>query len=249
MAGRPRSRVVIWSLLLHGTAIAVLWGVLAGEPEYLEVDDEPVIAIDLVALARSAPPAPGPVSPPSTVPPAKPQPAALEPPAVPQPQRPAPPPRAEPTPRAEPRPAPAPEPAADAGPEAPEPPAPASQPAQASPQPSGGGAAASQQTANRSAAVRASYAQLVLSRLQRAIVYPRRAQRREIEGVVTVEMVIAANGALRTVRLLETSGSTVLDDAALALVRRVAPFPAVPRDLSPDGQDIAFKAPIQYRLN
>ena len=240
MAGRPRSRVVIWSLLLHGTAIAALWGVLAGEPEYLEVDDEPVIAIDLVALARSAPPAPGPVSPPSTVPP-----------AVPQPQRPAPPPRAEPTPRAEPRPAPAPEPAADAAPEAPVPPAPAPQPAQAPLQPSGGGGGtpASQQTANRSAAVRASYAQLVLSRLQRAIVYPRRAQRREIEGVVTVEMVIAANGALRTARLLETSGSTVLDDAALALVRRVAPFPAVPRDLSPDGQDIAFKAPIQYRLN
>jgi len=89
----------------------------------------------------------------------------------------------------------------------------------------------------------------VLTRLQRAIVYPRRAQRREIEGIVRVEIVLAASGALRTVRLVASSGSDILDEAALSLVRRVAPFPAVPRDLSPRGQDVAFLAPIQYRLN
>lgn len=64
-----------------------------------------------------------------------------------------------------------------------------------------------------------------------------------------VEVVLAASGALKTVRLVGTSGSDILDEAALALVRRVAPFPAVPQDLSTRGQDFAFVAPIQYRLN
>ena len=254
---RSRSRVVMWSLLLHGLAIAALWGVLAGQPQDIEVDEAPVITVDLVALAQSAPRAAGPANAPSTAQPAEPQPATPVstpvlppvPPPVPQdvqkPQRPAPRPQAEPTPQAEPRPAPTPAP-----PQAATPTAASSDTAQASQRPSGGGggATATQQTANASDVAKASYARLVLTRLQRAIVYPRRALRREIEGVVTVEMVLAANGTLRTVRLLETSGSTILDDAALKLVRRVAPFPAVPKDLSPGGQDIAFKTPIQYQL-
>ncbi|GAB5503855.1 MAG: hypothetical protein Pyrs2KO_25100 [Pyruvatibacter sp.] len=118
------------------------------------------------------------------------------------------------------------------------------------PQPSaGGGIGTGQSDTNASAIAKASYARLLLTRLQRAIVYPRRAQRRDIQGVVRVEVVLAASGALKTVRLVGTSGSDILDDAAIQLVRRVAPFPAVPRDLSPSGQDFAFVAPIQYRLN
>lgn len=123
-------------------------------------------------------------------------------------------------------------------------------PASAGPQRSAvGNAGTGRSDANASAVAKASYARLLLTRLQRAIVYPRRAQRRDIEGIVRVEVVLAASGALKTVRLVGTSGSDILDEAALALVRRVAPFPAVPQDLSPRGQDFAFVVPIQYRLN
>lgn len=254
---RSRTRVVLWSVLIHAIAIAALWAVLANDPPQLK-DETPVIAVDLVALAQSAPAASsGPAGPtqPDTPPVAQP--------VEPQPERPA------PRPRAEPKPAPAPVAKAEDPPKTPEPPAPdpdpaASDAAQSSPlqspaQPDPasagsqrsavGNAGTGRSDANASAVAKASYARLLLTRLQRAIVYPRRAQRRDIEGIVRVEVVLAASGALKTVRLVGTSGSDILDEAALALVRRVAPFPAVPQDLSPRGQDFAFVAPIQYRLD
>lgn len=247
---RSRSRVVMWSVLFHAIAIAALWAVLAGDPPQLK-DEAPVIAVDLVALAQSAPAGPsgppGPAQPdaPPTAQPVVPQPAVPTPPVVQRQERPAPKPRAEPKPA--PAPAPAPVESAQSSPtQAPAQPNPAS----AVPQPSaGGGTGTGQSDTNASAIAKASYARLLLTRLQRAIVYPRRAQRRDIQGVVRVEVVLAASGALKTVRLVGTSGSDILDDAAIQLVRRVAPFPAVPRDLSPSGQDFAFVAPIQYRLN
>lgn len=256
---RSRSRVVMWSILFHAMAIAALWTVLAREPQSIK-DETPVIAVDLVALAQSAPAASaGPIRP-TTVPVAQPadsQPVAPAPRVERRPERPA------PKPRVEPKLVRTPTPKAEVEPKKPEQPAPAapaqsttsqssaaSSPATSTPQPSaGGGNATGQPSANVSAVAKASYARLLLTRLQRAIVYPRRAQRRDIEGVVRVEVVLAASGALKNVRLVRTSGSDVLDEAAIELVRRVAPFPAVPRDLSPRGQDFAFVAPIQYRLN
>ncbi len=260
---RSRSRVVMWSVFLHGLAIVALWALLAGDPPQLK-DDTPVIAVDLVALAQSAPAAPavpaassGPAGP--TQPDTPPVAQLVEP----QPERPA------PRPRAEPKPAPVPVAKAEDPPKTPEPPvrdpdpsasdaaqsSPPQSPAQPDPasagpqRPASGNAGTGNSDANASAVAKASYARLLLTRLQRAIVYPRRAQRRDIEGIVRVEVVLAASGALKTVRLVGTSGSDILDEAALALVRRVAPFPAVPQDLSPRGQDFAFVAPIQYRLN
>lgn len=94
-----------------------------------------------------------------------------------------------------------------------------------------------------------SYAQLLLTRLQRAIVYPRRAQRRALEGVVRVEVVLAPSGQLRRVALTASSGHDILDQAALDLVRRVAPFPPVPATLAAGAAGFAFIAPIQYQLN
>lgn len=259
---RSRSRVVMWSVFLHGLAIVALWAVLAGKPQQLK-DETPVIAVDLVALAQSAPATSAGPAQPTTQPiaqPADPQPVAPTPPVVRQPERPT------PAPRVEAKPVRTPAPKAEAVPSPPEPLAPTapsapaqsttsqssatSSPASSAPQPAaGGGNASGQPSANMSATAKASYAQLVLARLRRAIIYPRRAARRNIEGEVRVEIVLAASGALRRVRILETSGSDILDEAALKLVRRVSPFPAVPRTLSPGGEDIAFNTNLQYRLN
>lgn len=250
---RSRARVVMWSVLFHAIAIAALWAVLAGDPAQLK-DETPVVVVDLVALAQSAPAgssgpsgSPGPVrpDPPPTAQPIVPQPAVPTPPVVERQERPAPKPRAESKPAPAPAPAPV-EPAQSSPTQALAQPNPGS----AAPQRSaGGGTGTGQSDAGSSAVAKASYARLLLTRLQRAIVYPRRAQRRDIQGVVRVEVVLAASGTLKTVRLVGTSGSDILDDAAIQLVRRVAPFPPVPQDLSPRGQDFAFVAPIQYRLD
>ncbi len=102
--------------------------------------------------------------------------------------------------------------------------------------------------AARSAA-KANYARVILARLQRAIRYPRAAQRRGIEGVVRVQVELSATGGLRSVALAQSSGHTVLDNAAVALVQRVAPFPPVPEGLLGPQGSFAFVAPIQYQLD
>lgn len=72
--------------------------------------------------------------------------------------------------------------------------------------------------------------------------YPRGARD---EGRVRVAMVILANGRLADVSVARSSGSAALDKAAVAAVRRAAPFPAAPEVLTDEwynvGQWIAFE--------
>ena len=93
----------------------------------------------------------------------------------------------------------------------------------------------------------ADYARALLTRLQRAIDYPGSARRRGAEGIVRMEVSLGPDGHLANVRVVEGSGHDDLDAAALALVRRVAPFPPVPPTLVTAGR-FAFVVPIQYRL-
>jgi protein TonB len=50
--------------------------------------------------------------------------------------------------------------------------------------------------------------------------YPATARRRHLEGTVVVRVEVAATGAVVACRLAQSSGHAVLDDAALAAVRR-----------------------------
>lgn len=241
---RPaRARWLAVSAAVHLAAIGVLVLLLGrGEaPDPAALDT--VIAVDLVALA-TGPDAPAPDAP---APAAAPAPADLAPPPAPapdpvrpdmEPDTPPVPPVAQdpPPPPAAPAPAPAP---APSSPSAPSPAASAGPGAQGPPAPAAGGAPAARAGAD--------YARALLTRLQRAVIYPRAARRRGAEGIVRVEVVLAADGGLVTVRVAEGAGDAALDEAALALVRRVAPFPPVPVALLTGGR-FAFIAPIQYRL-
>ncbi len=64
-------------------------------------------------------------------------------------------------------------------------------------------------------------------RIQEALVYPRLARRREIEGESEVEFAIAADGGASDIALVRSSGSALLDAAALRAVRDAAPLPPV----------------------
>ena len=61
--------------------------------------------------------------------------------------------------------------------------------------------------------------------------YPAEARRRNLEGDLKVLVEIDAAGTLVDVRIIETSGSDVLDQAALRIVRLAAPFLPFPDDL------------------
>jgi protein TonB len=76
--------------------------------------------------------------------------------------------------------------------------------------------------------------------------YPRQALRQRIEGVVLVQLVIDDKGRVETTRVLKSSGSDLLDKAALKAVSGASCTPHVE-----NGQAISVRAaqPVSFRVN
>jgi protein TonB len=68
----------------------------------------------------------------------------------------------------------------------------------------------------------------VASKLRRALRYPAEAKRQRLRGQAQVSFVVSASGGVGSIRLVSSSGSPILDRAAIETVRRAAPFPAIP---------------------
>ncbi|NJC87681.1 MAG: TonB family protein [Desulfuromonas sp.] len=77
--------------------------------------------------------------------------------------------------------------------------------------------------------------------------YPVMARKGRIEGTVIVSCVLARDGSIRQSGLVRTSGSTLLDNAALKAVRSVGQFPPVPPEV--DGEELPLEVPISFRLS
>ncbi len=75
--------------------------------------------------------------------------------------------------------------------------------------------------------------------------YPEAARRRGIEGVVRLSVVVRADGTAGRVTLSQTSGSTLLDDAALDAVREWRFRPAVRQGASVDSTVVV---PVRFRI-
>jgi protein TonB len=88
------------------------------------------------------------------------------------------------------------------------------------------------------------YRPLVLAILDRAKRYPLVARRWGLEGVVDIAFTIHPNGRLSDPELITSSNHQVLDDAALALVRRVRVVPP-----PPTRSPMRFSALIQYQVD
>ncbi len=91
-----------------------------------------------------------------------------------------------------------------------------------------------------------SYQAQVLAHLQRHRVYPNEAQSRGITGVARVRFSLASNGSVISASLAGSSGTGVLDQAALSMVRRASPFPAFPAGIQRAQLD--FAAPIRFDI-
>jgi protein TonB len=89
-----------------------------------------------------------------------------------------------------------------------------------------------------------SYIAGLVAHLKRRHQYPSAARARREEGLVMLLLEIAADGSLRSCTIERSSGSQILDAAALALARDAAPYPPPPASavLRP------FRVPVGYHL-
>ena len=77
-------------------------------------------------------------------------------------------------------------------------------------------------------------------------VYPRLAIRNEWQGQVDLGIHILANGTLTRIRILRSSGHSILDKAAMQSLQRVAVLPEAENWLQ--GRDFDVILPVIYRL-
>lgn len=76
--------------------------------------------------------------------------------------------------------------------------------------------------------------------------YPRIAQARGWQGEVVLELLLDGNGKLLSKSIIQKSGYDVLDQQALEMVDKAAPFPAPPEALR--GGSFSIKVPIPFKL-
>jgi len=77
------------------------------------------------------------------------------------------------------------------------------------------------------------YLNNVRERIRSKWVYPRPAGERGIKGDALIDFDIAKDGQLAYITLTRSSGTAILDDAALVAVKLAQPFPPVPDSVSP----------------
>lgn len=64
--------------------------------------------------------------------------------------------------------------------------------------------------------------------------YPEKARENKIYGSLRLMVAVNADGTIREVEVLKSSGQKILDDAALRIVRMAAPFQSFPAELKSD---------------
>jgi protein TonB len=77
----------------------------------------------------------------------------------------------------------------------------------------------------------ASWRDLVIAQLQRAKRYPAAAEARRAQGVATVSFTLSRGGGVLSRSLVRSSGNSDLDQEALAMINRAAPFPPFPSSM------------------
>jgi pilus assembly protein CpaC len=91
------------------------------------------------------------------------------------------------------------------------------------------------------------YVWTVQNKINRAITYPRQALDAGWEGQVKLTLNIASNGQLKDIKIKDSSGYRILDDAALDVARSQAPYPPFSPQI--DSQEIWVDVPIAYEKN
>ena len=84
----------------------------------------------------------------------------------------------------------------------------------------------------------------VQRKLRRSVRYPSKARSKKLRGTAYVRFVVDAGGQVTASGIAHSSGSKVLDAAALATVRRAAPFPKIPQ--AANRRSWSFTVPVEF---
>jgi len=101
--------------------------------------------------------------------------------------------------------------------------------------------------ATDNATVRAGYMQRCRGLIERHKEYPVMARKGRIEGTVMIRGTLGRDGSLSKCQLARSSGSVLLDNAAMRAVRSVDRFPPAPPELL--GDELVFELPISFRIS
>ena len=95
-------------------------------------------------------------------------------------------------------------------------------------------------------AITSNYKGRLVSHLRRYKHYPLNAREQKITGSPRVSFTINASGRVVRARIAKSSGSSILDKAALTSVRKASPFPAIPKG---GPKTLSITVPLIYRVN
>jgi protein TonB len=86
----------------------------------------------------------------------------------------------------------------------------------------------------------------LVAQLERNKHYPPEAQSRGEQGIAQLAFNVDRSGGVHNARITRSSGSSLLDQATLALVTRAAPLPPPPPEIT--GSQIPISVPIHYNM-
>ncbi len=103
-----------------------------------------------------------------------------------------------------------------------------------------------QQNNNQVAKSLKEWGNLILLVINSKIKYPQIALNKKIGGQVLVRLKISTKGNLKTIKILESSGFSILDNEVLRAIKTTNYFPSAPKPL--DSKNYTFKLPVKFEI-
>lgn len=91
------------------------------------------------------------------------------------------------------------------------------------------------------------YQDMVKQRIEQARIYPLWAKKHGIEGITHLYFTILPSGIGQDIKIIGSSGSSILDEEAVTTVKRASPFHPVPKEISTS--PIGMKVAIVFSLD